>query len=96
MNPLNGKRLGFALGTSFALVYLASIFIMHTVPREEAMWFFNSIAHGVDVTSILRWEMPLSEMVVGFFEVFILGWLFGSAIAILYNLGSKTRGGGHA
>jgi len=56
MNSLDSKRLGFALGTSFALVYLGSIFIMHTVPKEEAIWFFNSIAHGVDVTSVLRWE----------------------------------------
>jgi hypothetical protein len=95
MNLLDSKRLGFALGTGFAAVYLGSIFIIHTVPREEAIWFFNGVLHGVDVTSVLRWEMPASEMVVGIFEVFILGWLFGAAIAILYNLGAKAQGGGH-
>jgi hypothetical protein len=92
MNALNTKRLGFALGTAFSIVYLGNIFIIHTVPKEEAVYFFNSIVHGIDTVSIIRLNMPLSEMIVGVFEVFILGWLFGAAVAILYNFGSE-RGG---
>lgn len=92
MNVFNTKRLGFAFGTTFSLLYLGSVFIIHTVPKEEAGFFFNSIVHGIDGSFILRLDMPLSEMIVGIFEVFILGWLLGTAVAIFYNLGS--RGGG--
>jgi hypothetical protein len=49
---------------------------MLTVPEREAMYFFNSVVHGVDFTKIIRWQMPWSEMVVGIFEVFFFGWLF--------------------
>jgi hypothetical protein len=64
---------------------------MLTVPKEAAIRFFNSILHGVDVTSIMRWDMPWTEMVVGVLEVFILGWLFGAVLAVLYNLGADRK-----
>jgi protein-S-isoprenylcysteine O-methyltransferase Ste14 len=96
MGRLNTKGMGFAVASSFALVYLACVFIVHTVPRPAAIAFFNSIIHGIDVSSIMRWEMPWWEMVIGVLQVFIIGWLFGSAIAILYNWASVPKGGGHA
>lgn len=33
--------------------------------------------------------MPWWEMVVGVLEIFILGWLFGTIIAVFYNVGLK-------
>lgn len=89
MQTLSVRRLGFALGGGFALAYLGCAFVMLTVPKEAAIRFFNSILHGVDVTTIMRWEMPWTEMLVGVFEVFILGWLFGAVLAVLYNLGAE-------
>ncbi|MFC1834005.1 DUF5676 family membrane protein [Thermodesulfobacteriota bacterium] len=39
----------------------------------------------------MRWEMPWTDVVIGVVETFILGWLFGAAIAALYNLASGKR-----
>lgn len=89
---LSVRRLGFALGAGTALAYLGCVFVMLTVPREEAIRFFNSILHGVDVTTIMRWEMRWTEMVVGVLEVFVLGWMFGAVLAVLYNSAAERRG----
>ena len=92
MGRIDTKAMGFALGLSFTLLYLACVFIVHTVPRPAAIAFFNSIIHGIDVSSIMRWEMPWWEMAIGVLQVFIIGWLFGSAVAILYNWAAAPRG----
>lgn len=84
-DELSVRRAGLALGSGCALAYLGCAFVMATVPKEAAIQFFNSILHGVDVTSILRWDMPWWEMIVGVLEVFILGWLFGAFMASVYN-----------
>ena len=34
----------------------------------------------------MRWDMPWWEACVGVIEVFILGWLVGAVIAVLYNV----------
>ena len=91
MNTISVKRFGFALGSSCALLYLGCAFVMLTVPQEAALRFFNSITHGIDWTPIMRWEMPWWEMIIGVVEVFILGWLFGAVVAVLYNL--RSQGG---
>lgn len=92
MHTLSVKRLSFALGAGFAVLYLGCAFVMITVPKDVAVRFFNSIMHGVDVTPIVRWDMPWWEMVVGVLQVFIVGWLFGAVVAALYNLGVKPKG----
>ncbi len=41
--------------------------------------------HGVEVTTIMQWDMPLWETALGVIEIFVLGWLFGALIAGCYN-----------
>jgi hypothetical protein len=94
MSVINVKRFGFAVGASVALLYLGCVFIMATVPKEAAIRFFNSLLHGIDVTTIIRWEMPWQEMAVGALETFVIGWLLGALVAVLYNFGSG-RGDGN-
>ena len=89
MRTLSVTRLGFALAMGSALSYIGCAFVMMTVPQDVAIRFFNSIMHGVDVTTIMRWDMPWWEMVVGVLQIFVLGWLFGSIIAVFYNVGLK-------
>lgn len=91
MIALSPRQLGFALASTSALLYLGCAFVMLTVPQNTAIRFFNSMMHGVDVTSIVRWEMPWYEMVIGVLEVFILGWLIGATIAVVYNLGATQK-----
>jgi len=89
MHNLSIKRFGFALGAVSALLYLGCMFVMLTVPKEAVIRFFNSLMHGVDVTPIMRWDMPWWEAMVGVVEIFILGWLVGAAMAMFYNLAAK-------
>lgn len=91
MHNLSVKRLGFAFGTTAALLYLGCVFVMLTVPRETVIRFFNSLLHGWDVTPIMRWDMPWWEALLGVMETFILAWLVGAAVAALYNLGASRK-----
>ncbi|QEG01506.1 hypothetical protein Mal15_55830 [Stieleria maiorica] len=90
MNKLSIARFGFAVAVACAVSYLGCVFVMMTVPQEVAIRFFNSLMHGVDVTTIMRWDMPLWETVLGVIEIFVLGWLFGALIAGCYNCCGKS------
>ena len=91
MQTLSVTRFGLALAMASALSYVGCVFVIMTVPQDVAINFFNSIMHGVDVTPIMRWDMPWWEMIVGVLEIFILGWLFGAIIAVFYNLGLTSK-----
>jgi len=92
MNKLSIPRFGFAVAVACAVSYLGCVFVMMTVPQDVAIRFFNSLMHGVDVTTIMRWDMPLWETVLGVVEIFVLGWLFGALIAGCYNCCGKSHG----
>lgn len=94
MNTLSVKYASFAVGGACGLFYLGCVLLMHTLPREAVVWFFNSILHGLNVGPIMRWDMPWWEAIIGVLETVVLGWLFGALLAVLYNLGAKTREGG--
>ena len=85
MGTINVKRFGLAVGSTFTLLYLGCMLVMSTVGRGGTILFFNSLLHGIDITSILRMNMPFWEIIVGIIEIFILGWLTGAAIAGIYN-----------
>ncbi|MAX37033.1 MAG: hypothetical protein CME33_10760 [Gimesia sp.] len=89
MRTLSVSRFGFALAMGSALSYIGCALVMMTVSQDVAINFFNSLMHGIDVTTIMRWDMPWWEMIVGVLEIFILGWLFGAIIAVFYNVGVK-------
>ena len=84
---INVKRFGMAFGLTSAILYLGCVFVMWTVGREASIVFFNSLMHGLDVSTIIRTDMPLWEMAMGLVEIFILGWLTGATIASIYNFG---------
>lgn len=87
MRVLSVPRFGFSLAMALALSYIGCVFVMVSVPKDVAIRFFNTLMHGVDVAPIIRWEMAWWEMVIGLLQVFILGWLFGSMVAMFYNFG---------
>lgn len=92
VNTLSIKRLGFAFGATAAVLYLCCVFVMLTVPQPAVVAFFNSLLHGWDVEPIMRWDMPWWEAAVGGIEIFILGWLVGAVIAVLYNVTGERKG----
>ena len=91
MNPIDVKRLGLAIGTVLALLYLGCMFVMATAGKAATIMFFNSLLHGIDVTSIIRLDVPLWEALMGLVETFVLGWLTGAAVAAIYNVSLKKR-----
>ena len=64
---------------------------MATVPREQAVSFFNSLLHGVTIEPILRSNVPASEAFLGLITTFILGWFAGALIAGFYNWGLRPE-----
>ena len=96
INTISIKRLAFALGGTSALLYVGCVFVMMTVPQPAVIAFFNSMVHGWDVEPITRWDMPWWEAAVGVAEVFILGWLIGAVVAVLYNVSADHGEGQYA
>lgn len=82
---INVKKFGFAVGITWALLYLGCIILMSTVGHDGSVKFFNNLLHGLDVSAIIRMNIPLWEAGVGLLETFILGWLVGACIAGFYN-----------
>lgn len=90
MDRLSIPRFGFAIGVASAVAYAGCVFVMMTFPQDTAIWFFNSLMHGVDMTSIMRWDIPVWETILGIVETFVLGWLFGALVACCYNTFGKS------
>jgi hypothetical protein len=62
---------------------------MFTVGHGGTVNFFNSLLHGIDVSSIVRMDIPISEAAMGLVQTFVLAWLVGSCIAGFYNATTK-------
>ena len=86
MNPIDVKRFGLAVGSTLSLLYLGCVLVMAMAGKAASILFFNSLLHGLDVTSIVRIDMPLWEALMGVIETFVLGWLTAAAIAAIYNV----------
>lgn len=80
------KKFGLAWALTFSMLYLGCVYLMSILGNEGSILFFNSLLHGIDIRPILRMNMPLSEMAMGFAGIFTLGWLVGATIAGIYNL----------
>jgi uncharacterized protein DUF5676 len=87
---LNIRKFGLATGLTGVLLYFGCILLMLTVGRDGTIQFFNSLFHGLDMTPIIRVEVPLWEALLGIVEIFVLGWLSGACVAGIYNF-SMTK-----
>jgi hypothetical protein len=91
MNRINIKKFGFAIGLTGALLYAGCMIVMATAGQEGSIMFFNSLLHGLDITNIIRMDVPIWEALIGIVQTFILGWLIGASIAAFYNAQIKTK-----
>lgn len=91
MNTINPKKFGLSIGATFAMLYTACMIVIMTVGKEGVVFLFNTIFHGIDVTSLIRTTMPWYNMAIGLIEIFIIGWLLGATIASIYNFGIKNE-----
>ena len=85
MNTINIRKFSLACALTGVLLYLGCIVVMLTAGREGTITFFNSLLHGLDVTSVIRMSVPWWEAVIGIVETFILSWLIGACISGFYN-----------
>tara|TARA_R110002111_G_scaffold30947_7_gene63564 strand:- start:550 stop:882 length:333 start_codon:yes stop_codon:yes gene_type:complete len=83
--PINVRKFGLAFGLTGTLLYAGCMLLMITVGHSGTVDFFNSLLHGLDVSSIIRMDVPLWEAGIGIVQTFILSWLIGACIAGFYN-----------
>lgn len=91
MQTLNVPRFSLAFGVAAALLYVGCVVFMAVLGRESTVTFFNSLLHGLDVRLIIRMDVPLRDTIIGIIETFILGWVFGAIIGVVYNLGTERH-----
>ncbi len=91
MNKINIRKFGLALGLTGTIFYLGCMVLMLTVGHDGTVKFFNMLLHGLDVSSMVRMDIPLWEAGLGIVQTFILGWLVGACIAGFYNATIKGR-----
>lgn len=84
--PLSPFLFGVAFGTVGVMFYFGCLITMATVPRDTAIAFFNSLLHGLDVSSVLRPNILPVEALLGTMSTFTLFWIAGVSIASTYNL----------
>lgn len=63
---------------------------MNILGREKTILFFNSLLHGLDITSIIKMNVSILDAAFGIILTFILGWLFGVSISLIYNFSLKS------
>jgi len=83
---LNPNYLGLSFGATGVVFYLGCMLTMATVSHDQAVEFFNSLLHGLDVGPILKTSVPVSQVALGLVTIVILCWFAGVLIAGIYNL----------
>lgn len=91
MNRINIKAAGLATALTSVIFYVGCALLIMLSGKDGAVFFFNSIFHGIDTTPIIRTSMPWWEMVFGIIGVFIIAWFFGVTVASFYNLTMSQR-----
>ena len=85
MGVINVRKFGFAVGLTGTILYLGCAFVMAFAGKESSIFLFNSLMHGIDVSSIIKMNVPTGDMILGIFQTFVLGTFIGSTIASIYN-----------
>ena len=90
MDAINVRNAGFAGGIVGALLSAICLLLVLILPQRSMIYFANSIAHSLDVTSIARSTVSFPQAVVGVIGAFAIGWFIGTVFAWSYNkLGDK-------
>lgn len=85
MHIINSNKLGLALGTTGVILYLGCMCLMLIAGQDGTTWFFNSILHGLDVSSVSRMNVPAGQSIAGIALTFGLGWITGFLTGTIYN-----------
>jgi hypothetical protein len=88
---LHPTRFGFAIGITVAIIYTACITVSLCLGNEAIAEYIGYLAHGFDLSALVK-NTPLQfgDALIGIAEWFVIGWLIGSLIAVVYNASMKT------
>ncbi len=81
MNKIDVKRFGFAVGSTVALLYLGCVVVLMVAGHDTAVRFGNSLLHGLDISGIIRMDIPLLEALFGLVETFVIVWFYVASIS---------------
>lgn len=91
MNHISIKKLGLAFGLTASLLYFGCAVVMLLLGHEKTVMFFNTLLHGLDVSSIIRMDVSPVEELLGLVQTFILSWLIGACVAAIYNVSFNSK-----
>ena len=91
MNHISVRKFGLAFGLTGALLYFLCAFTMFIIGHDNSIKFFNTLLHGLDVTSIVRMDISPVEEILGLVQTFILFWLIGACIAGIHNISFNKK-----
>lgn len=91
MNHISIRKFGLAFGTTGAILYFGCALVMLILGHESTVKFFNTLLHGLDVSSIIKMDISPVEELLGLVQTFILGWLIGACIAAVYNISLNKK-----
>ena len=91
MNHISIRKFGFAFAVTGALLYFGCAMVMLIAGHDSTVRFFNTLLHGLDVSSIVRMDISFVEVLLGLLQTFILSWLIGACIAGIYNATMKSK-----
>lgn len=82
---INAKKMGLASGISFSILYVGCILLMLIAGKSGTTWLFNSLLHGLDISSITRMSVPIMDTCIGLVFTFLLAYGMGYLISVIYN-----------
>lgn len=91
MNTIHARKLGYAFGIMGVLFYFGCILLMALAGTEGTAFFFNTLLHGLDVSGIIRPDVPWWEALIGITESYVLAWIAGAGTAAIYNALNKNQ-----
>lgn len=91
MNHISIRKFGLAFGLTGALLYFGCALVMLILGHDSSVKFFNTLLHGLDVTSIIRMDISPVEEILGLVQTFIICWLIGACIAGIHNVSFNKK-----
>ncbi len=85
MSQVNSKKIALASGITAAIIYTSCSLFMTILPKGTLVKLANIIFHGVDFSSNIRMNIPLSETLLGIVISFILWGIMGLIFSTIYN-----------
>lgn len=83
---IDPRKFGLSIGFTFFLLYIVCMILMYFLGHDGTVTYFNNMLHGIDISSIVKINVTLTEAFAGIIEIFVLGTFIGICIGGFYNI----------